>query len=192
MINTNKVPPSTDEPPVVDLPAGVEPFVDRKIVPFEIEGSTPDELYASIASKGPRKGLVTFWAYTDWTVDWHYRFKESAGSCAIDLESLGVRATIAQYLPLWKGFANAPGPLKSNFEVFRTALNAHEDQHAQHGIDAAREILAALRGLPAAGTCPAIEAEADRLGAMLHKKNRERDANYDARTRNGLEGLPKL
>jgi predicted secreted Zn-dependent protease len=191
-IVVNQTPAPPDGPPAVDLPAGVEPFIDRKIVPYEIEGATAEALYASIKEKGPRKGLGRFWAYTEWAVDWHYRFQETASACAIDPESLAVRAAIIQYLPLWKGYAGAAEPLKGNFERFRAALNAHEDLHAQHGIDAAREILAALRTLPAAKTCPEIEAAADAAGKALHEKNRARDAALDARTNGGMAGMPKL
>lgn len=192
IIVNRQAPPLPETPPAIDLPVGIAPFVDRKIVPYDITGTTADELYKSIAEKGPRKGFARFWAYTEWAVDWHYRFKETEGSCAIDLDSLAVRASIAQYLPLWKGLADAPLPLKTSFEAFRAALNSHEDQHAQHGIDAANEILTALRKLPVAKTCTETEALADEKGAALIKKNQSRDVAFDAVTENGLKGMPKL
>ena len=91
VVSQDPAPPET--PPIVDLPAGIAPFIDKKVVPYEIEGKTAEELYAAIKEKGPRKGLARFWAYTEWAVDWHYRFKVAEGACAIDLESLAVRAT---------------------------------------------------------------------------------------------------
>lgn len=99
-----------------------KPKIIAKTKYYSISGTTSRELKNQMKRKGPRG----YWAYAGWHVRW-------SGDCRITVE-------ISYEYPKWKNRNEAPAALRTSWDRMMTALMKHEQQHGQHGINAAREI----------------------------------------------------
>jgi predicted secreted Zn-dependent protease len=141
------------------LPAGLlaAPPLERvETAYYDVTGQTADELRRQMSKKGPNG----FWAYTRWYVRW-------SETCRVDLE-------ISFTLPRLSDRNRVPLPLRSRWDSMLEKLIAHEEQHAEHGRAAAREV--------AAANCKNARA--------IIKSWAAEDKAYDKRTRHGsTEGV---
>ncbi len=118
---------------------------------YPIEGSTAAELRAQMKRDGPKGS----WAYTHWYVRW-------TGTCQVSLQ-------IDYTYPRWINEKQAPAALQRNWEHMMSRLRLHEDGHAQHGRNAAREI---------------AQSHCSNPMAIIHKWAAQ-DAIYDRETQHG-------
>ena len=89
---------------------------------YDIDGRTARELKAAMAESGPQG----YWAYTTWYVQW-------SGDCRVSVK-------IDYIMPHWADRADGDARLQAEWDRMIEHLWEHEKGHAQHGIEAAREI----------------------------------------------------
>ena len=136
--------------------ASAKPKVKENWSYYEVRGNSIGQLQSQLKSKGP-KG---FWAYTSWYVRW-------SGACAVSVE---IRYTMPKLI---KNDA-MPASVLSIWNKMYAALEKHERNHGQHGINAARE----------------IERNGCRNGKAIIRKWAEQDRIYDRKTQHGkTEGI---
>ncbi|MEO0342584.1 MAG: DUF922 domain-containing protein [Pseudomonadota bacterium] len=137
-------------------PAVAGPHVSETIKHYTIKGNTAVGLKAQMSSKGPDG----FWGYAKWWVEWD-------GNCNVSVD-----VTIT--LPKLSANSGASSALKADFEKMYEALLAHERQHGQHGISAAKE----------------VEAAGCNNTDPIFAKWRKADKDFDQRTQHGkTEGV---
>lgn len=107
-------------PPLLAQPAIT---VERNY--YTVSGTTPRELRRDMGRKGP-KG---FWAYTRWRVRW-------SRDCKVSLQ-------VTYTFPQLERREALPLPLRRKWDAMLRRLAQHEEQHAAHGLAAAREVEAA-------------------------------------------------
>jgi predicted secreted Zn-dependent protease len=166
-------------------PAASEPVVKRNTVHYEVGGATAEDIRAELNGLGPTGQVEKrrFDAHTRWHVKWTYRYRNVGQDCAIARVSTTVDVTIT--LPRLKADASRPAELTRAFEEFAAKLLLHEDGHAQTGIDAAKQIEAAMLAIKPHPTCDALGRAANALGHALIKEANQKDIEYDARTQHG-------
>ncbi len=135
-------------------PSVAKPKISVKTKYYAITGDTSAELKRQMNRKGPRGN----WARADWYVRW-------SGSCRLSLE-------IRYVYPKWKNKSQAPAALRKKWDRMMKALQKHEKQHGQHGINAAREI--------ESSKCASDPKE-------IVRKWANQDRKYDRRTNHGLK-----
>lgn len=102
--------------------SAAEPKIVVKMKYYPIAGSTSRELKNQMKRKGPGG----YWAYTGWYVRW-------SGGCQVTV-------TISYEYPKWTNRGQAPAELRAKWDSMFSALERHEQQHGQHGVNAAKEI----------------------------------------------------
>lgn len=123
-------------------------------------------------------------AETRWTLKSQVGFKSSAtGTCRVADTAIDV--DMETELPRWKGAASATPALRQQWEKFEAAARVHERGHYDHGIAAAREVVATLKGLSADDCAALNHAVTARTQAILARFEAI-DARYDADTRHGI------
>lgn len=164
----------------------------RTIKQYAIKGTSSDELRAQMSTLGPvdTNDKTKNWALTKWYVRWNYRYSGGTGSCGIASVSTGL--SIAYTLPNWENRSQAPESLQGSWDRMMAALKKHEDQHARHGIDAAKEIDAAISNMKARSTCDELGNAANAAAAAIVKKHAQRDVEYDRATNHGRTEIPRL
>ncbi|MEQ9260200.1 MAG: DUF922 domain-containing protein [Roseovarius sp.] len=132
------------------------PSVKEKWASYNVNGRTSAELLSQMKQRGPNG----FWAYTNWYVRW-------SANCKVDVE-------ISYTMPKHTNPGSMPADVKARWDRMNAALAAHERKHGQHGINAARELVAT--------SC--------KNGNAVIAKWAEQDKVLDKRTRHGeTEGV---
>ena len=81
--------------------------------------------------------------------------------------------------------SSAPAALARTFDEYAEKLLAHEDGHAQNGIETGKRIEAAILGMQPHPTCDELSRAANAEGDRLIKEANQADRDYDARTEHG-------
>jgi len=150
---------------------------------YEIAGGSAAALRQQMNQDGPAEQGRHYDAHTDWNVKWAYPFDRSNGRCATG--PVTVTLTITYRLPVWDGESGAPPDLLEKWHTYMQALRTHEDGHAEHGRDAADEVIAALSGLPPADACPAMDSAANSTARAITDRYAAEDVTYDRDTNHG-------
>jgi len=123
---------------------------------YDVKGNTGHELKQQMNRNGP-KG---FWAYTTWYVRW-------TSNCVVNLK-------ITYTYPRLANRETAPKQVVKNWDKMMKHLVAHEENHGNHGVQAAKEI--------SENKC--------RKGKAITRRWAQEDKNYDKRTHHGAkEGI---
>lgn len=166
--------------------AVAEPAVTQKIVTYDVTGTTPAEVRASLNQLGPvdRHDSRRYDANTNWYVRWRYQYSNTPQGCAI--ASVTSSVEIVTTMPKLKSDAGTPPELARAFSAYTEKLTEHERGHGQNGIAVARLIEVAIRKHPPMPSCDALGQSANLLGMKIIKEDGARmDMDYDARTRHG-------
>lgn len=121
--------------------------------------------------------------YTQWQVNWRYRWWETANSCQIT--SAQTTLTVTYTLPQIAKNHPVDRETQQTFNRYGQALYQHEQNHKNSGLYAAREIEKTLLNLPAFPLCSQLETRANQLGQRVIEKYRQRDREYDRQTDHG-------
>jgi len=164
--------------------AGAEPTVTLSYDNYEIEGRTDGELRQQMDRHGIRwTNGNTYDAYTDWNVNWRYRYRIIDGECSMGTVTITVKVEFR--LPRWTDYANGAVALQKKWDAYMQALRQHEDGHKDFGIKAAAEIERALAELEPAGTCEELAEIANGLGQQIISEYAAAERAYDAETNFG-------
>lgn len=125
------------------------------------------------------RGLV-YHATTDWQVQWRFWWQNANEGCVIKR----VRTEVSVQIQLPQLVAGTAAQ-QTEFADYLDALTLHEAGHQQLALDAAEAIDLALQQFPVAGSCAALETDANALGQQLLQRFREREYDYDRRTNHG-------
>lgn len=151
---------------------------------YHVRGSTLDELRASLEPQRYRDSSGLAWdAYTWWEVRWSYPLVERIDSCAIGREQVTVG--IRMHLPRWEPPSGADPELAAAWTHYITALEAHEEGHAQIALAAACEVRQVLRSLEPQPDCVLMELAADRATQAVMDRYHELEVQYDRETDHG-------
>jgi predicted secreted Zn-dependent protease len=163
--------------------AAAEPLVKRNLAHYEVGGETAKDIRAEMDRLGPISQTTNrrFDATTRWYVKWTYRYRNVGQDCAIARVSVTVDIDIT--MPRLKEDSSAA--LARAFNEFSEKLLAHEEGHAQTGIEIGKRIEVAIRDMPPQQTCDALGHAANALGDRLIKEGNQMDVEYDARTQHG-------
>lgn len=160
-----------------------------KLTTYLVTGTTAPEIRADINRKRIDAIGQSFDAYARWWVRWNYQYSQQDASCQIDPTSLNVVLTGEIIMPEWDAPPTADPQLVKRWNQYITLLRAHEDQHIQHGHEAAQRIQHELPNLMAS-TCEQLEILADEQGEAIIAQQAQKDKDYDAVTDHGrLEGI---
>lgn len=128
-----------------------------------------------------REGGQVFHGYTDWKVQWNYRYlQQPDGRCAVT--SVDVHLAVTMTLPTLK--ESSPEGA-GQFATYLRNLAEHEDGHARIGQATARGLDRTLAQLPSMASCPLLEREIARIGAEAIDRGRRDNKAYDAATKHG-------
>ncbi len=174
--STPLVQPACD--PKLDL------LVRRSRETYRVRGNSLDEIRASIAPQRYRDPSGQAWdAFTSWEIRWSYPFVERIDACALGRER--VRVDIRMHLPRWDPPSEADPELVGTWRRYITALEAHEEGHAQIALAAACEVRQELRSLEPQPDCDRLELAADRSTQAVIDRYHELELRYDLDTDHG-------
>jgi len=166
------------------LATSAEPSININTGYYPVFGMDARSIHQSILQNGPLgNNGKRFHAYTQWKVDWSYRWIESASRCR--LTQLTVTIDIDYMLPELQSTEALDEPLKSGWERYFQALFKHEQQHKEYGVEAARELEKSLLALPAQ-PCSTFETSltntAEKILDIYHQLEKE----FDIKTNHGI------
>jgi len=170
-------------------PVKAEPVVNIQYKYYWIYPKNKQDLGRELDRQSPIifKGKK-YRGYTQWRVNWNYRWWETANSCKITTAQTQLAVTYT--LPKIPDNHPVNAETRQTFNRYFQALFKHEQNHKHSGLLAARAIETALLNLPTFPTCPALEATANQVGNRLVEKYRQRDIEYDRLTDHGrTEGV---
>jgi predicted secreted Zn-dependent protease len=150
---------------------------------YKITGSTAAGLRQQMSSDGPLDHDKHFDAHTEWNVRWTYPFDRSGSGCSTG--PVTVTLTITYHFPEWGDESDGSHPLQEKWHKYQEALQTHEDGHAEHGREAADDILRELSGLPAADACPTMDGIANTKAEAIIGRYAAEDVDYDRDTNHG-------
>lgn len=164
-----------------DVPAS-SPFAGMPNVVFryyEVEGSTPAEIYASMRARSPQKGDGV--AHTAWHIRVGWRQTRRGGACEVadPMTSL----SIAVVLPRLATTEGVTAEALAFWERTMHGLEAHEAGHARIAIDHRHDFVKAAAG----ASCGSIKEVAKRTQERIE----DIQEDYDRRTRHGLTQIPR-
>ena len=165
-------------------PVSAEPLVTRSMDYYDVTGSTPQQVRASLDQLGPthtRDGK-RYDSLTYEKTTWRFTFR-GLPNCAITGAS--VKAEILMRFPRLHVDAGTPPSLTKAFAAYTDKLMAHQNGHVQKIIDTARQIEIGIGGLPPIQDCKGLEKSANHLGHNLLKELHRWRRDYDDRTLHG-------
>jgi len=157
---------------------------------YQVEGSSLEEIHASLRERGPRdeRGRSRF-AYTDWTIEWNWG---TTPAKRVALESLRVQCSATIKLPKLAVTPNTPLTVIRSWHEFLEKTRAHEMRHLEHVSRGAARIPERLKVVEARrGKLSPKQANA--VVSRVVEEIREFDRAYDRRTNHGYtEGTWEL
>jgi len=150
---------------------------------YKVTGSTAAGLRQQMNSDGPLDHDKHFDAHTEWNVRWTYPFDRSGSGCSTG--PVTVTLTITYHFPEWGDESDGSQALQAKWHKYQEALQTHEDGHAEHGREAADDIIRELSGLPAADACPAMDGIANAKAQAIIGRYAAEDVDYDRDTNHG-------
>lgn len=161
-----------------------EPLVRTYTSYYYVDGTSAAVLSAQIDQNGPAgSDGKRFAGETKWDIQWKFKHEQQGVTCA--MKKVAVVVGIAQTMPKWRGEAKGTAALKTRWRNFGEALTRHEDRHKKHGLDAGREIEAALLAVRPARNCEELGRTANAAAEGVERKYRQLDQEYDRDTDHG-------
>ncbi|HEX7953263.1 MAG TPA: DUF922 domain-containing protein [Burkholderiales bacterium] len=168
------------------LPVAGEPLVRLQTSYYYIDGPSATVLAAQLDQMGPAgSGGVRYAGRTRWDIDWKFRHEQKGTVCS--MTQVAVAVGIAQTMPKWRGESKGAPALKALWSRFIGALQRHENGHKEHGLQAGREIEAAVLATRPASNCEDLAASANAAAQAIIDKYKRLDEEYDRTTNHGRD-----
>lgn len=165
-------------------PACAEPLIAKVMDYYDVTGTTPQEIRASLDQLSPtstRDGKhYDSITYDDITARFTFR---GLPNCAIT--STDVTATIKIRFPRLQADARTPRPVQQAFARYLEKRMVHEQGHIDKIVETARQMEIGISGLPPIQSCRGLEAAAKHLGSNLLENLHRWRREYDDRTLRG-------
>jgi predicted secreted Zn-dependent protease len=166
-----------------DLPAGAQAAQQWTTNYYQISGATLPEIRQSIREFRPWKSGQDVDGLTDWRVSWQFSVTPTPGGCRCSTFTTQTRVVIT--LPRWMPPTNAPGAVVQIWTNYFAALLRHEVGHGQLAVAAAEELHRRVKALGGGIDCDSLKRTLNGLGETVTAEYRQRDKEYDERTRHG-------
>jgi predicted secreted Zn-dependent protease len=150
---------------------------------YTITGATLPELRQSIRQNRPWKERLEHDAMTDWRMNWQFTVTPTPGGCRCS--TFGTQTTIAITMPRWAAPTNAPDSVREIWRKYSTALGQHEAGHAAIALAVAAELHKRIKSVGEAAGCDELRGRIDLLGRQVVEEHRQREREYDGKTRHG-------
>lgn len=182
--------PETSEAPEIVAPEIAAPAVSAALglleertetVYYDVHGQTPYALASSLAARGPKHGGERYFGMTEWTLRASYGRRTEAGACR--LTDVAVHLDVEISLPRWNG-GDEEHALRSDWDEFVGALDAHEHGHRALALEAADAVRAALVELERSD-CRTLWRDAEATMVAVMADYDERHRAYDHYTNHG-------
>jgi len=172
--------PASTLPRRAEMPSSVR--IARSVSEYPIATATFAGALQFALANGPVTAGGRFPGATEWQVQWRYQYARRAGDCA--LRDVRAEVTAKVTVPRWEPTAALDSITREAWRNYRDRLDAHEEGHVNNGLDAAAEIVAALRDLTGID-CETLGTRANLVANGLLVRARAKDAEYDRVTRHG-------
>ena len=149
---------------------------------YEVEGNSPQEIAAALATHGPEYGGHRFFGMTEWSLTADYDRNDGPAGCT--LSEITVEMDVETRLPYWRRSSARDARLRTDWYQFLGALDRHERGHrelAREAADVVRQRLATLR----TPTCDTIRQEARKAAIAVMDTYDARHRAYDSSTGHG-------
>lgn len=172
------------------LPSNVT--VDLEETTYRIEGTTVDELNASMRERTPFRddqGNRLSDGYTAWNLDWDFRPVPTTGGCRLE----GIRVTLSLTTTVydWTPPPGVPADLIAAVESARTRLLEHEREHQTINILGALDVADLLRKRSVASQpCDRLQASVNAEGRRILERLRSVNRAFDVATQSGKVQAP--
>jgi predicted secreted Zn-dependent protease len=168
------------------LPARADGVIRRHVGYYEITGTTPAGLRASLDAAGPKGTDGERWdGYTSWEVDWHFRLREEPGACAVAEVDTELRIVVT--LPRWEPPPDANRKLVRRWRKYLRGLEHHEAGHEEIARDTAAVIRRHGANLEPNPSCAELRKAGDAAAGKAIVAARQEDSDYDRVTRHGAK-----
>ena len=165
-------------------PLQAEPVIREIVRKYRIKGLNAQELRLEMNRKGPAgAGGRRFDAYTDWRVNWEYRWWETPTECRITAVTTRVRVTFT--LPEWVQYDRGSHELQQKWDHYYETLFAHERGHRDFGLRAARDIEKVIWDMGRRETCAQLEKDANAAAQTTLNHYIRLEKQYDIETQHG-------
>jgi predicted secreted Zn-dependent protease len=150
---------------------------------YTITGASLGEIRQSMDQSRPWKEPANQSGLTEWRIDWRFELTPAEGGCRCS--SFTTTTTITNTLPRWRPPAETPEELKSAWIRFIKALGEHEDGHSRLALAAVADLHKRIKTLGPAPDCDGLRKRINDLAGRVLEEHRQRDRDYDQRTRHG-------
>ncbi|TAL40158.1 MAG: DUF922 domain-containing protein [Alphaproteobacteria bacterium] len=133
-----------------------------------------------IAAYPLQKPGERFHAYTDWHIDWNFKYAANGGFCS--MTSVDTVLTATMTLPKLESAPSAD--VQSRFDDYFPKLKLHEDGHLRIAQNAAAAIDSTLVGMRNV-SCSTISSDANNLAYGILDRAKAAEKEYDLQTEHG-------
>jgi len=150
---------------------------------YSVTGTSLGEVRRSMEQSRPWKGPGQLIGQTDWRIDWRFEVKPAGDGCRCT--SFTTTTSITNTLPRWTSRAQAPDELAVAWTRFITALGEHEEGHSRLALAAVADLHKRVKELGPAADCDGLRKRINELATRVVEEYRQREKDYDRRTRHG-------
>ena len=144
---------------------------------YQVQGTTKQELTASLHQFAPTIGGQRYAAITNWHVDYRYFYAHVGGDYSIS--SFTIAFTAIRIFPQWNPPVDASMRTVRQWAAFIRHLNTHEQEHLENGYAASFAVGKELENFPPAPTAASLAANvATTLDSIVNMYS-AKDNNYD-------------
>ncbi len=170
--------------------AGVEHATPPEKIEYKyylVEGESAVDLRNWMNAHGPADlDGIRRDALTEWYLTWQWN---TGADGKPDFLSTRSTLKIVVSMPRWKGLEKAPSSLAKQWTTFLAAMEKHEREHVRMVLEYEDQVVKRIKDAARADSNLTIE-RANAIGREVSEEMRERDREYDQRTRSGyLEGV---
>lgn len=129
-----------------------------------------------------------FMGRTDWRVKWRYSMVMVNDLCRI--YDIRIDFSVVLTMPKLVLGNNTPSHIIDTFDRHYMELYKHEEQHMQHGFEAAKEVEKALWSIDGMDDCKLLKVTANQLAKLVVDEYVLLDKKYDLLTNHGRHDIP--
>lgn len=165
--------------------AHAAPTVKTAFIYYDIHPSTSKDLGKEIRRRSPiERDGKRYSGFTEWRVNWNYKWKSSKGACQVTHASTTLQVTYT--MPRVAKGKVVSKQVYRTFKSYYSSLMKHEEGHMQHGLLAAKEIENALLNLGAFNSCEKLKVRVKVQSENIIKKYKVISEQYDKETNHGM------
>ena len=150
---------------------------------YPVTGATLPEIRRSMREARPWKDRQNVDGFTEWKVSWQFSVMSTSDGCRCSTFNTQTRISIT--LPRWTPPTNSPATVVQIWTNYFAALLRHEVGHGQMAAAATAELHRRVKSLGGGADCEGLKRSLNALGETVVAEFRQKDKEYDERTRHG-------